>query len=364
MEGRFAGRDIIEKPSCPFCGLLIDSPRELDTWMPSEMPLGSCSCGAVYACDVTGHNLGTAMMEALVFACDGDWDHAGDCLPEEDYFEREVKNYDLETHLIVHGGIHRGRRIAGTLYFIRLQGEIPEVTDDGARKRLEKAQALSRGSSGRRRGKKPFSKREVEELVKEYKLEPLLNMAEQDTRIIRDLQRLLYSVDKLIRLRAADSLGKVSALIARHDPVAISKLLQRLLTAVSDTAASSWGAIDAVGEIISHHPEQFAGYASQLYPFAGDRALLPEVLRALGKISEKRPDLIRKKALYFIPLLRDPAPEIRGYAAILLGNLGANEARDDLTNLMEDSTGIEVYRDGTLDKLTLARLATEALDKL
>jgi HEAT repeat protein len=364
MEGRFVGRDIIEKPSCPFCGLLIERPRELETLTPNEMPVGSCSCGAAYTCDVTGHNLGTAMMEALVFACKGDWDHAWNLLPEEDYFESEVKNYDLETHLVVHCGIYRGRRIAGTLYFIRLQGDIPQVTDEGTRKRLEKTTPVSQGSSAKRRGRKPFSKGEVEVLVKEYELGTLLNMAEQDKRIIRDLQRLLYSVDKLIRWRAADILGKVSALIARRDQVAISKLLQRLFTAVSDTAASSWGAIDAIGEIISHSPEQFAGYLPQLYQFTGDRALLTEVLRALGKISEKRPDLIRKQAFYFIPLLRDPAHEIRGYATILLGNLGANEARDDLTNLTEDFTGIEVYRGGTMDKQTLAQLASEALEKL
>jgi hypothetical protein len=72
MEGRFIGRDIIVRPSCPFCGMAIEKPGDLDIRTQTEMPLGACSCGAVYACDVTGHNLGAAMIEALVAACDGD----------------------------------------------------------------------------------------------------------------------------------------------------------------------------------------------------------------------------------------------------------------------------------------------------
>ena len=72
MVGRFEGRDIVNKPTCPFCGIQIKKPAELDNVAPQEMPVGACECGAVYTCDVTGHNLGTAMIESLVFACNGD----------------------------------------------------------------------------------------------------------------------------------------------------------------------------------------------------------------------------------------------------------------------------------------------------
>jgi HEAT repeat protein len=313
---------------------------------------------------VPGHNLGTALIDALVFGCSGDWDLAWDLLPEDDYLEKMVENYDHESHLIVHGGIYKGRRVTGTLYFIRLHQDIREVTAEGVQKRLNRATPGSPEPSPKRRGKKSFSKKEVELLVNNYEVEPLLKLAAQDKRIIRDLQRLLYSVDKLIRWRAADVLGRVAAVIAKYDPRAISKLLQRLFTAISDTAASSWGSLDAIGEIISNRPEQFGGYMPQLYQFASDRGLLAEVLRALGKIGEKRPDLIRKNAFHFIPLLQDFDPEIRGYAAILLGNLGVHEAKEDLTRLAEDSIGMEIYRNGRLEKQTIGHLATEALGKL
>ena len=364
MEGRFLGRDIISKPSCPFCGLLIDPPKELETRIPHEMPVGRCSCGAVYAFDVTGHNLGIAMIDALVFGCNGEWDLAWDLIPEEDYLEKWVENYDIETHLIVPGAVYEGRRITGTLYFIRLHKDIREVTEEGAKLRLEKATPAAQGPFVKKAGRKSFTKKEVETLVREYKVKPLLNIARQDKRIIRDLQRLLYSVDKLLRWRAADVMGKVSALIAQKDPGAISKLLQGLITSLSDTAASSWGSLDAIGEIIAARPEQFGGYMPQLFHFLKDRALLAEALRALGNIGRTRPDLLRKKAFHFFPLLQDPDPEIRGYTSMLLGDLGAVEAKEDLGKITGDATEIEIYRDGEILQTTVGQLAVEAIKKL
>ncbi len=365
MVSRFSGREIIAKPACPFCGMVIERPKELTTRMSTEMPVGRCSCSAVYACDVTGHNLGTALIEALVFGCDGDWDLAWDLLPEEDYVEAQVKNYDLDTHLVIHGGVYQGRRIAGTLYFVRLRREdIPGVTEEGAKKRPDTTAGVPQRSSGKKRGRKALSKKEVEALVEAYDLSPLLNLAKEDKRIIRDLQRLIYSVDRLLRWRATDALGKVSGVIAKYDPGAITKLLQRLFSASADTAASSWGCLDAIGEIISNSPELFEGYMPRLYQFAGDRALLAEILRALGKIGAVRPDLVRKTTYRFIPFLQDPDPEIRGYTAILLGNLGAHEAKDDLKRLQNDATAIEIYRNGALEKWTVGKLATQALEQL
>jgi hypothetical protein len=364
IESKLLGRKPFERPACPFCGLNIEKPKELNTRMPGEMPVGSCSCGAVYAYDATGHSLGTAMVEALVFGCNGDWDLAWDLLPEEDYLEKQVKNYDLETHLILPGGAYEGRRIAGTLFFIRLHQDVREVTEEGARRRLDKATPISQKNSFKKRNRKLFSKKEVETWVNEYKLDAMLSIAERDPRIIRDLQRLLYSAENGLRWRAADILGRVSALIAQKDPGTISKLLQGLFTSVTDTAASSWGSLVAIGEILSHNPEQFAGYLPQLYPLMRDRGLLPDVLRALAKIGQTRPDLIRKKTFYFIPLLQDRDPEIRGYAAILLGNLSAHEAIEDLEALGDDAASFETYRDGHVRTQAVGEMVSKALEKL
>jgi hypothetical protein len=304
------------------------------------------------------------MSEALVFACNGDWDLAWDLLPEEDYLEKHVSNYDPETHLIVHSSAYQGRQISAKLYFIRLHKDIREVTEEGARKRLQKSAPPPAQQAPKKREKRSFTKKEVEARVRAYDEESLLSMAEKDIRILPDLRRLLYSVDHLVRWRTADILGKVSALIADRDPGAVSKLLRGLFTSIVDTAASSWGAVDAIGEIIARRPELFAGYLPELIQLTRDPALLGEVLRALANIAETNPHLMQRATFRLIPLLQDPDPEIRAYAAMLLANLGAHEIQEDLVRLQDDKATIEIYRGGELVERTIGEVASESLEKL
>ncbi|MBN1102053.1 MAG: HEAT repeat domain-containing protein [Deltaproteobacteria bacterium] len=353
LVGRFQGRDIIDKPACPFCGSLLERPGERPR---GEMPLGRCSCGAVFACDVTGHNLGTAMSEALVAACGGNWDAAWDLLPEEDYLEKQVQHYDPETHLIIYGGVHQGRRIAGTLLFIRLQKQLCLPQNE--------KEVFSRTPPPAARGKKSFSKKEVEALVAAYDLEPLLCAAAEDKRILRDLRRLLYSADPLLLRRAAEALGKVSSVIARSDPESITKLLQGLFSSVTDTAASSWGALDAIGEILACQPDLFSGFLPQLIHLSRTPSILEGVLRALGRIAESRADLLESLCPRILPFLMHPEPAVRGTAAQILGTLRAVAARETLEKLRDDEAEMNVYRQGGLQPTTVGRLAAEALSRI
>ena len=364
LESKFFGREIIKRPTCPFCGILIERPKELSTRMPGEMPVGSCSCGAVYACDETGHNLGSAMLEALVFGCDLDSDLAWGLLPEEDYREEIVEHYDYVKHLIVPGGFHEGRRISGALFFIRLHEDVQEVTSEGVQKRLDKATPITPKRSINRTGKRSLSKKEIEEHVKEFRVDPIVSVAGEDKKLVRNLQRLLYSGDDLFRKRAAEILGKVSAVISESDPGTISKLLQRLFYSISDTAAFTWGAFEAIGEIIRYRPDLFAGYIPQLYQYLLDETRRAQVIEVIGRIAQLKPDLFRKTTFHFIPFLIDPAPLVRGYTAWLLGNLGAYEVREDLERLQDEKHEIRIYENGKLENKTVGRVASEALEKL
>jgi hypothetical protein len=357
MESKFFGKDILSRPKCPFCGVMIDKPRDLSR---SAMPVGTCACGAVYAFDVTGHDLGSAMIEALVYACGGDWDCAWNLTADEDYVDEQVYNYDDQTHKIVHGGVYEGRRIAGTLYFIRMRKGLAKVREE---KTVPDKPASQKASSSVR-ARRSFAKHDVEAFVKAYELDTLLAMAEEDKRIIRDLKRLLYSADDTLRWRAAEALGRVSAVIVDSDLGTIAKLLQGLFSSLMDTAASSWGALDAIGEIISRNPEQFSGYIPQVYQLVRDRTLLAEILRALGKIGRTCPEPMRKTARHFIPFLDDPDPAVRGYAAVLLGHLGIQEAKETLARLSEDPAELSIYEDGEVVTTTVGRLSSDALKRL
>jgi hypothetical protein len=354
MESKFFGKDILSRPKCPFCGLDIDKPEDLSH---STMPMGRCGCGAVYAFDVTGHNLGSAMLEALVYACSGDWDLAWSLTSGEDYMDEQVYNYDDRTHRIIHSGAYEGRRIAGALFFIRMRKSLSSPGEEG-----RVSEKVSRPTTSSKPPARGFSaKHDVEAFVKAYELDVLLDMAREDKRIIRDLKRLLYSADNTLRWRAAEALGRVSAVIAEKDPGAIAKLTQGLFSSLMDTAASSWGALDAIGEIISRNPQQLSGYIPQLYGMVRDKSLLPDILRVLGKISLTCVDPMQKVKTYFIPFLEDPNPAVRGNAAVLLGRLGTVEARELLSRLREDPADLVVYEEGNMVATTVGRLCVDAL---
>ncbi len=367
LDPKLQGRDFVKRPACPFCGLIVEKPRELSTRRQGEMPVGTCTCGAVYACDESGRNVGSAQIEALVFGCDMDWDLAWNLLPEEDYRQEIVEHYDLRNHLIVPGGFLESRRIAGVLVFMRLHDDVLEVTAEGVRKRLRQATPVpaAKVSSSRSPARTPsLKKRDVENHVQAYDLGPLLQAAPTDGKLLRTLQRLLYTGDLRIRRRAAEAMGRVSAIAGETNPASVSKLLQGLFYAVTDTAASSWGAFEAIGEIILHKPERYAGYLPQLYPFLGDETRRAAAMEAVATVAAARPDLLRKHAFHFLAFLEDPDPAVRGHTARLLGHLAAKEMQEDLEKLLEDESEVRIYRYGDVLTTTVGRLAREALERM
>ncbi len=363
FESKFFGKEPVKKPECPFCGTMIEHPRELSTRRAGEMPVGRCACGAVYACDETGHNLGSAMVEALVFGCNMDWDLAWGLDPDEDYIKEIVEHYDINSHLVIPSGTYEGRRIGGALYFVRLHQDVQEVTEEGVQRSIrhivsddEPKEKLDKASR--------LSKKEVETFIRENHVTPILDAVARDKKVIRFIQRLLYSGDDLLRFRTAEVLGQACAVVGRKDPAAVSKLLQGLFYSINDTAAYPLGAFEAIGEIISHKPDMFGGYIPQLYQFAADPARKAPAFQALGRISRDCSGLMRKHTLHFFEFLEDTDPVVRGNTALLLGNLGAHEALKDIEKLTTDAHEIELYESGKFLKKAVGRLAIEALEKI
>ena len=138
---------IIKRPWCPFCGHKVDKAVDLQDRKMHEFTVGTCSCGAVYSCDPTGHNVGSAMVETLVHACGGNWDLAWELLPEDDYLTGRVENYDEQTHQIAELGHIDGRVVRGVLYFVRLHTEISDIAER-VRKKKDQEVARTEAESG------------------------------------------------------------------------------------------------------------------------------------------------------------------------------------------------------------------------
>jgi len=99
---------------CPFCDREIERPQEIEDDQWYEFEGGRCPCGAVFAFDPTARNGGAVLLQAMVYACSGDWDWATSMGRDEDYLEARIEHYDSHTHQVGAEGAF------GTIYFIRL----------------------------------------------------------------------------------------------------------------------------------------------------------------------------------------------------------------------------------------------------
>ncbi len=368
------------EPWCPFCGQKVGKPSDALERKMDEFKIGRCQCGAVYASDPTGLNVGSAMVETLVFACDNNWDFAWDLLPEDDYLTGRVEDYDEPTHQVVNTRNLDGRAVRGVLYFVRLHTEIADIS-----KRVkEKQDALSKDSrdpvlDGVEIPKKPepapaldpkrkkvrVNKKMVLEARNNVDIDTLVSYCFDDRKTLRLVQRLLYDVDEGRRWETAWIIGQVCAKVADKEPGQVSELIHRLFEACSDSAAAPWGMVETLSEVIAARSDIFGAFNRHLHNYIGDDSTQVQVVWGLSKIAETRPDLIRDTPFYdLFHFLTHPNPEMRGLVAQLLGRIRANEASMQLMALSDDDAKLVIWNKGKAEEHTVSELVKEALSHI
>ncbi len=360
------GQHIILPPWCPFCGQRIGRPHEPEKRSLGEFPVGRCSCGAAYACDATGHNVGSAMIEAMVYACNDDWDTAWSLVPEEDYLTGRIERYDEVTHQVVETGNLDGRAVRGVLYFVRLHRDLAEIMD--RRRRAEEAAAAGEPVEPERdpgRKRQRASKSLVRELVAAGDTDGLVDLLFDDKRTLGFLQRLLYTPDDHFRWQAIDAMGRACGRYASRHPGPVSDLLHRLFAAADDSAASSWGTVEAIGAIIAGRPNIFGAFTRHLLRYMNDPGRQALVIWSLGTVADKRPDLIRNLPFFhFFRYLKHPDPQVRGLTLRLLERIRATEARSEIAALAGDQAEFTWFDDGDFQTATVGELARRVLTTL
>ena len=365
------------RPWCPFCGENVEKPREPVNRKMDEFTMGVCQCGAVYTSDPTGHNIGAAMVEALVHACGENWDMAWDLIPEEDYLTSRLENYDETTNQVVDKKNIDGRRISGVLYFVRLNRDIAEISSQVAAKKQDtvQTQAATTGSVADqpemepardpKRKKKRAKKNEVKELADRQDIDALFDLAFDDLKTLRFMQRLLYDPDEDKRWLYAWIIGLVCRRLSTRKPGAVSDLLQRLYDASTDSAATHWGLLETIGSIIVCRPDIFGGFTRHIYMFRGAPSNRVQVLWALGTIADARPDLVSNTPYYvLIDFIKHRDSFTRGHAARLFGNIQATEVRSQIEKLLDDEARVTVYEQGLPVHTTVGKLAAQALERI
>jgi len=364
------------RPWCPFCGQEVGRPREPVQRKLDEFTMGECQCGAIYTCDPTGFNVGAAMVEAIVHACDDNWDLAWELLPDEDYLTGRIDNYDEQTHQVYEIKNVDGRKVSGVLYFVRLNRELAALANrlqtdkkakDGALCREDPAGDLPAMEPARdsKRKKQKADKGTVTRMVADQDIDGLVDLAFDDLKTLRFIQRLLYDPDEGKRWQCAHILGQVCRRLSTRKPGAVSDLLHRLYEACSDSAAAHWGLLESIGSIIAARPDIYGAFARHLLMHRGVPSTRVQVLWALGTLAEKRPDLVRATPFYSLfPFVTHPEAITRGHAVRLMGRIAATEVESEIEKLTGDEAELTIYEQGQPVRTTVAELAKEALARL
>jgi hypothetical protein len=361
-------------PWCPFCGHKVGRAVESPQRRLNEFPVGECQCGAIYACDVTGHNIGAAMVEALVHACKDNWDFAWELLPEDDYLTGRIENYDEQLHEVKDKGNVDGRPVRGVLYFVRLHTEIKDIASRiQARKDNEVQQTAVQEllaqqrpdiepAPAKNRKKLRANKQNVKEMVEQSDADGLVALCFDDKKTLRLMQRLLYDPIDEQRWHVAWMIGQVASRVSTREPGQVSELLHRLFEACTDSAATHWGMVETLGSIIAARPDIFGAFTRHLLNFIGQDSSRVQVIWALSEIAETRPDLIRDTPFFnLFHFLQHPDPAVRGHVVRLLGRINASEASLQIMSLSNDIEELLVWDKGRMISTTVAREAAAAL---
>ena len=370
-----ARQEVETLPWCPFCGQPVGRPTDAVERKMTEFPVGRCQCGAVYSCDATGHNVGAAMVETLVYACNDNWDFAWELMPEDDYLTGRIENYDDARHQVVAEKNVDGRAVRGVLFFVRLHTEISDLAarlkakkEDIANQQIpeilrEADRPQVEPELDRKRTRKKANKKLVKDLVEGSDVDALVALCFDDKKTLRLMVRLLYTPAEDARWHVAWMIGLVTARVSTREPGQVSDLLHRLYGSTLDSASTPWGMIETMGYVIGMRPDIFGAFTRHLLNFLGDSSTSPKVIWALGEIASKRPDLIRATPFYnLFHFLQHPDPLMRGLVARLMGKLQATEVTMQLMGLAGDKEIFVVCEAGELIEITVAEAAKNALE--
>jgi len=199
----------------------------------------------------------------------------------------------------------------------------------------------------------------VKQLVQNQRFNELAELMLRKRSKMRYLLRLLYSGDDLTKWRAVEGVGEVVCKMAEVDLEGARIIIRSLLWSINDESGGiGWGAPECIGEIVYRRPELFGEYASIIISYADEEMLRPGVMWAAGKIALASVDLVHKYIPQLVAFLDDPNPLVRGYAVLLMINVGSRVDMSRYCLLLEDNNTIPVYENNNLSYISIAGLAS------
>jgi HEAT repeat protein len=190
--------------------------------------------------------------------------------------------------------------------------------------------------------------------------------------IINPLLSFIQSGSDKVKWGAVKAAGQVVTQLAESDPEAARVIMRRLMWTLNDESGGiGWGSPETMGEIMASHGGLAREYAHILLSYAREdgnylehEGLQRGLLWGVGRLSEKRPELVRDAAGLFLPYLTSGDEVIRGLAARLMGLLRVKEARPLLQKLAQDESPISFGIENRPIMTRVKDMAEEALREI
>jgi HEAT repeat protein len=187
--------------------------------------------------------------------------------------------------------------------------------------------------------------------------------------IINPLLSLIQSGNEKVKWGAVKAAGQVVTRLANSDLEAARVIMRRLMWTLNDESGGiGWGSPEAMGEILAAQGDLAREYAHILLSYAREdgnylehEGLQRGLLWGIGRLSEKRPELVREAVGFLLPYLESRDEVIRGLAARLMGLLRVKGAEPSLRKLVEDESELVVMVENRLTPARVKDLAKEAL---
>lgn len=201
-------------------------------------------------------------------------------------------------------------------------------------------------------------KEEIINILEKNKYDEIIEIAKKEKNIFRILISLTYKKEELICWKAIEATGIITGNMARSNPAAVRNLAQRLLWMMRDESGNNPGsAPEMLGEIIRNSPDEFSDIAPIIATFHDEDMLRPGVLRALLRISDKRPDLVSISDEFIGPHLKDIDPLIRIYSLLLAGRYRLKRLMPEIASLKDDRNVIKIYNGDDFELFRVGEVA-------
>lgn len=205
-------------------------------------------------------------------------------------------------------------------------------------------------------------KKKIKSLLQDNNTDGLRQLAHQEHGILRILISLAYDKEDILCWRAIEAIGVVAATIAKKSPETARNLIGRLLWTIREESGGiGWSSPEMLGEIVRNCPDDFPDVAPVIASFYDEDMLRPGVMRALMRISEVRPDLV-KSAINLVGLsLKNNDPIEKAYAMMFAGHLRDTSYLADIKNFLNDDTKVSIYQNGDFRVLTIRKIAEQTV---